>query len=72
MPKKNLYSRAHETQTADGNRIGQYPEFELAYLFDVVDNPREVTIFNAGWNADLSTEWLTADVGTAVPLEEVR
>jgi hypothetical protein len=51
--------------------LTETPEFELECLYDDATNPAELTVF-APENQRLTTEWVTADVGTAVPLEDVR
>lgn len=66
--RRDLYSRADDTPAADGD-LAALPEFETSYAFDERYHPSEVTIFNGG--PDIATEWLTAPVGLAVPLEEV-
>lgn len=50
----------------------ELPRFDLSYLFDNEDEPTEVTIFPESNEYDISTNWITADVGCAVPLEDVR
>lgn len=49
-----------------------FPEFELAFLYDDDDEPSEVTVFPARFDDDLATNWITIDVGHAVPLDRVR
>lgn len=62
---------AIEHGTADDDeKLHQLPSFDLEYLHDDDENPKEVTVFVDG--ADLSTNWITIDAGHAVPLEEVR
>ena len=48
------------------------PEFELDCLFGDRDDPTEVTVFPAGDDGALSTQWLSVDIDHAVSLEEVR
>ncbi len=52
--------------------LAAFPEFELAYLYDDDDEPSEVTVFPARFDDDLATNWITIDVGHAVPLDHVR
>lgn len=52
--------------------IEALPNFELSYLFDNRDAPSEVTIFPESDNYDISTNWITVDKTTAVPLEDLR
>lgn len=52
--------------------LDELPAFDLSYLFDDADNPTEVTVFPAANTHDISTNWITVDRGTAVPLEQVR
>lgn len=60
-----------ETHPPDGDVLTEQPEFELACLFDDLDDPTEVTIFYPR-GARTVTEWITADVATSVSLDEVR
>lgn len=48
------------------------PRFELSYLFDDRDNPTEVTVFPESNEYDISTNWITVDVGSAIPLDNLR
>lgn len=52
--------------------LDELPAFDLSYLFDNADEPTEVTVFPASNTHDISTNWITVDTGTAVPLEQVR
>ena len=52
--------------------LDELPAFDLSYLFDNADEPSEVTVFPASNTQDISTNWITVDLGTAVPLEQVR
>lgn len=52
--------------------LDELPGFDLSYLFDNADDPTEVTVFPASNDQDISTNWITVDLGTAVPLEQVR
>lgn len=52
--------------------LDELPAFDLSYLFDNADEPSEVTVFPASNTHDISTNWITVDLGTAVPLEQVR
>lgn len=56
----------------EGIALEEFPEFELSYLLDDSDDPREVTLFPGEGTDDLATEWLSADVDTAVPIEDAR
>lgn len=60
----------------DGHRTptgaDRLPEFNLDYLFDDSDDPTEVTVFPADERRDLSTNWITIDVESAVPLDRIR
>lgn len=53
-------------------RLGRFPEFELACLYDDEDDPTEVTVFPQRFEDDLATNWITIDVAHAVPLDRVR
>lgn len=48
------------------------PRFELSYLFDDRDKPTEVTVFPESNEYDISTNWITIDVSSAVPLDNLR
>jgi len=52
--------------------LTRLPEFDLAFLYDDEDDPTEVTIFPAGFEEDLETNWITIDCRHAVPLDRVR
>jgi hypothetical protein len=52
--------------------LARLPEFDLSYLYDDEDEPSEVTVFPARFDDDLATNWITIDVGHAVPLDRVR
>lgn len=52
--------------------LARLPEFDLAYLYDDDDDPAEVTVFPARFGDDLATNWITMDVGHAIPLDRVR
>lgn len=69
--KRDLYTRPDETRTADGGRPGQYPRFHLKPLPDNVDDPQEITLVPKR-PVDISAEWITADVDTAIPVGECR
>lgn len=59
--------------TADeGSVLEELPRFGLSYLFDDETHPNEVTLYPEAADADLLTEWLTASVDDAIPLEKVR
>jgi hypothetical protein len=51
--------------------LTEAPEFGLECLYDDAADPAELTVFSPE-DQRLTTEWVTADVSTAVPLEEVR
>lgn len=51
--------------------LTETPEFELECLYDDAADPTELTVF-APENQRLTTEWVTANVSAAVPLEETR
>jgi len=61
--------------SADGDPVREQleapPQFRLECLFDDVDDPSQVTVFPTTTDR-AATEWLTVDLGTAVPLDEVR
>lgn len=57
-------------QSQSGDLLASYPDFGLSCLYDDEDDPSEVTVFPGGKRS--TTEWLTADVESAVALEDVR
>lgn len=61
-------STQHAPSTRD---LSSCPEFELACLFDDMDDPSELTVFTPEGNAT-ATEWITVDREQAVPLDEIR
>lgn len=54
----------------DANHRDEFPEFDYSYRFDDPTKPTQVTIFEHG--PDISTHWLTVDIGTVVGVEELR
>lgn len=57
-------------RTRPGEPLASYPEFGLNCLFDDGADPAEVTVFPG--EEISTTEWLTADVDSAVALDDVR
>lgn len=57
-------------QSQSGDLLASYPEFGLSCLYDDEDDPAEVTVFPGEERS--TTEWVTADVDSAVALEDVR
>ncbi|WP_053948459.1 DUF7511 domain-containing protein [Halolamina sediminis] len=57
-------------QTPSGDPLVSYPEFGLSCLYDDDDDPSEVTVFPGEEMS--TTEWVTADVDSAVALDELR
>lgn len=57
-------------QTHPGDLLESYPDFGLSCLYDDDDDPAEVTVFPG--EEISTTEWLTADLESAVSLDEVR
>jgi hypothetical protein len=57
-------------QSQSDDLLASYPEFGLSCRYDDEDDPTEVTVFPGA--AASTTEWLTADVESAVDLEDVR
>jgi hypothetical protein len=58
------------TLDRSGADLGEYPEFELSYLFDDADDPTEVTLFPGDCDEHLPTRWLSVDTAHAVPLDD--
>jgi len=54
-----------------GPTLDDQPEFELECLFDDTENPSSVTIFYPRGERTVS-EWITADTGIAVSLDDVK
>lgn len=52
--------------------LDQLPDFNLSYLFDDTDKPAEITVFPVSNSYDISTNWITIDADSAVPLEDTR
>lgn len=59
------------SEPSQPTHLEELPQFDLEYLFDDDDDPTEVTIF-ADDPESLSTQWITVDRSSAIPLEEVR
>ncbi|QKY19721.1 hypothetical protein B4589_004745 [Halolamina sp. CBA1230] len=57
-------------QTQSGDLLASYPDFGLSCLYDDDENPSEVTVFPGEEMS--TTEWVTADVDSAVSLDELR
>lgn len=68
--KRDAYSSAEETRTADGGSHIHFPAFDLSYSLDDHTRPSEVTIFEHG--PDIDVRWLTVDKRAAIPLEDCR
>lgn len=71
MTRPDLYARGHETDTLDGGDKDDLPVFGLEYNFDELQRPSEVTVFDPS-TSNWDTEWLTAPIEAAVPVEECR
>jgi hypothetical protein len=54
-----------------GSDLEARPDFELECLFDDTTDPTSVTIFYPRGERTVS-EWVTADTGTAVSLDDLR
>ncbi len=57
-------------QSRPGELLASYPDFGLSCLYDDEADPAEVTVFPG--EEISTTEWVTADVDSAVDLENVR
>lgn len=51
--------------------LDQFPTFELEYLVDEQQHPTELTIFPESTQFDIHTNWITVDIGSAIPLDEI-
>lgn len=62
------------TDTRNGPRhdLHELPQFELDYLVDNVDAPTEVMVVPKEGHDRDKTRWITMDLGSAVPLDDVR
>ena len=60
-----------ETAVPHRDALARTPSFELSCLYDDMASPEEVTIFYPTGRRT-ATEWITADVGAAVGLDESR
>lgn len=63
--------RADLPKTSSATAPTDRPAFELECLFDDLEAPTEVTVFYPRGERTV-TEWITADVETAVPLGDAR
>ncbi len=59
-------------QSRQGELLASYPDYVLSCLYDDEDDPSEVTVFPGEGDERSTTEWITADVGSTVALDEVR
>jgi len=48
----------------------EFPSFELEWYVDDADEPNAVTVFDPD-PSDIVTNWITADVDTAVRLDRI-
>ena len=65
-------SATEEAAPGPAIELEELPRFDLSYLFDDQDEPTEVTVFPESNAYDISTNWITVTVESAVPLDEVR
>ncbi|MFB6122344.1 MAG: hypothetical protein ABEJ78_02655 [Haloferacaceae archaeon] len=65
-----MSSRETSGRRPPGAELEETPEFDLECIYDDPENPAELTIFSPE-SEDLTTEWITTDRSTAVPLEKV-
>lgn len=71
--KRDAFARPDETKTEDGRRIRQYPEFKLVHSPDNRTFPSQITAYDPTVSQErLTTEWITASLDTAVPVEEIQ
>ena len=62
---------ADETETVDtASPLNDLPQFDLDYELDDPVEPTEVTVYEAGLDAD-TTNWITVDVADAIDLVDV-
>jgi hypothetical protein len=61
-----------EKQQIPGELLASYPEHVLDCRYDDEENPSEITIFDGTGETMPTTEWITAEIGSAVALEESR
>lgn len=65
-------SATERTAAEPAIELEALPRFELSCLFDSEDDPTEVTVFPESDNFDISTNWITADIEGAIPLDQIR
>lgn len=74
-------TRTDVTAVYRTSSLEDYPEFEAKYYVDDHGSPTTVTICScastdqiaAEWiPSEVSTEWISCDVGHAVPMEAIR
>lgn len=59
-------------QSAPGDLLASYPDYVLSCLYDDENDPSEVTVFPGEEGTRSTTEWITADVESAVAIDELR
>jgi hypothetical protein len=65
-------SAIEHTDPDDGVALDELPEFELTWLYDDDERPREVTVFLDAAGDEAVTNWITIDKAHAVSLDAVR
>lgn len=59
-------------QTHPGELLASYPDYVLNCLYDDDEDPSEITVFPGEEGEMSTTEWITADMETAVALNEIQ
>lgn len=60
---------ATDGRTEERDRLAEYPDFGISYLLDDGDSPGAVTLYDP---EAPDSEWISADISGAVPVEETR
>lgn len=75
-PRKGIANRtlsplpSGDAEQATG--LETLPSFDLEYLYDDPEDPSLITVFPESLKHDISTNWITIDRESAVPLEAIR
>lgn len=63
---------ATETPATDSVALDEWPVFEMEYAIGSTDTGDLCTVYPRDLSDELSGEWITAGVGSFVPLDSVR
>jgi len=59
------------TVSGVADRLDELPSFDLDYVIDEEEEPAEVTVFPKSDEFDIHTNWITVDISSTVPLDDV-